>query len=300
MRILPLSEASQYLIHMPVKPIVVRQDDLPRCHYGHLKCDGSDCEPGGRPTKWTPELNDRLIEYFGTEDRYEDRLTMEIHKKSGDVVEKYERFPKPLPYVSRFEYNNGLSVGLLSIWAAEEQKLLEEGLPSKRPGFLKAYACAKEFQKEFLIQNSLSGLYNPQFAVFTAKNITDMRDKTQQELSGPNGEALKVNVITYGSGDPLLKALAAPSTYADVPAPVDSSPSSDVVHAASSPLQSGSVASQGVEDVDVRERAPTVGGDSDGDVLVCRALLESSKEDCVGGSADAPEVLPAGDLGQSE
>lgn len=272
---------------MPVKPIVVRQDDLPRCHYGHLKCDGSDCEPGGRPTKWTPELNDRLIEYFGTEDRYEDRLTMEIHKKSGDVVEKYERFPKPLPYVSRFEYNNGLSVGLLSIWAAEEQKLLEEGLPSKRPGFLKAYACAKEFQKEFLIQNSLSGLYNPQFAVFTAKNITDMRDKTQQEISGPDGAALKINVMTYGSGDLLSTQLATGT------APVAGVPQS-------SPLQGDGLAQKGSQDDSGDQRAPTVGGDSDGDILVCRALLESSKEDCVGGSADAPEILPAGDLGQSE
>lgn len=281
-RQLPLSKASQYLIHSPMD-----QKPLQRCRYGHLKCDGSTCGPSGRYTDWTPELNDRLIAYFGTEDRYEDRLTMEIHKKSGDVVEKYERFPKPLPYVGRFEFNNGLSIGLLSKWAAEEEELIKSGLPPKKPGFLQAYMCAKDFQKEFLVQNGLSGLYNPQFAVFTAKNITDMRDKTQQEISGPDGAALKINVMTYGSGDLLSAQLAAgAASVASLPEP--------------SALQGDGLASQGPQDDSSDQRAPTLGGDSDGDLLVRRALLESSKEDCVGGSTDAPEVLPARDLGQTE
>ena len=43
---------------------------------------------------------------------------------------------------------------------------------------------ARELQKEFLIHNSLQGLYNSTAFIFTAKNITDMRDKQEIEHSG--------------------------------------------------------------------------------------------------------------------
>lgn len=221
-----------------------------------------------RPTKWNEE---KCI-----------ALAADMRKFFRDALKKFETDPsyRDIPFISKFCREVGqLTQETLNVKAKEFEELSD------------ALKECKEIQKEILILGGLQSRFHPTAFIFTAKNITDMRDKTQQELSGPDGAALKVNVITYGSTDPILKAIAAPSTYADVPAPVDSSPSSDVVHAESSPLQGGGVASQGVEDVDVRERASEVGGDSDGDLLVRRALLESSKEDRVGGSTDAPEVL---------
>jgi hypothetical protein len=49
---------------------------------------------------------------------------------------------------------------------------------------LGAYNKAKEYQKFFLIENALAGLYNPTAFIFTAKNITDMRDQQEVKHSG--------------------------------------------------------------------------------------------------------------------
>lgn len=127
---------------------------------------------GGRPSKWTPELNERLIEFFDIEEVWEERT-----KTSSDKSETTERIAKPLPKFSRFERQSDLSVGILSRWA------LEEDCEEKRPGFLQAYNEAKQYQKDFLVECGLQGLYPPAFAIFTAKNITDMKDRTEQDIT---------------------------------------------------------------------------------------------------------------------
>lgn len=181
----------------------------PRCRNGHANCPGGCTAWKGRDTKWTPELNDEIVDFFGTEERSEDRLASRITKPNGETLDKFERFPKPLPFIHRFELDHGLAVGLLSRWAAEQEALVADGKPETKPGFLQAYKLAKEMQKEFLVQNGLSGLYNATAFIFTAKNITDMRDRTEQEVSGPGGTPLRINVTTYGTNDPLSTQLAA-------------------------------------------------------------------------------------------
>ena len=117
---------------------------------------------GGRPTKWTPELNDRLIEFF----------SVEPWTGSGK-----DRTPNKVPFFSRFEIQENLYIGILGKWEADEE------CEAKRPGFSLAYNTAKQLQKEFLVQNGVSGLFNPAFTIFTAKNITDMRDQTGVDLT---------------------------------------------------------------------------------------------------------------------
>lgn len=45
--------------------------------------------------------------------------------------------------------------------------------------FLASYQKAKQIQKELLITGGLKGYFNPTSFIFTAKNITDMRDKQE-------------------------------------------------------------------------------------------------------------------------
>lgn len=47
--------------------------------------------------------------------------------------------------------------------------------------FLHTYKECKQIQKELLIQGGLKGYFNPTAFIFTAKNITDMRDKVETE-----------------------------------------------------------------------------------------------------------------------
>ncbi len=50
--------------------------------------------------------------------------------------------------------------------------------------FLASYKRCKQIQKEVLVRGGLKGWFNPTAFIFTAKNITDMRDKIETEHSG--------------------------------------------------------------------------------------------------------------------
>lgn len=49
--------------------------------------------------------------------------------------------------------------------------------------FCMAYKRAKQIQKEVLIKGAMKGWFNPTFSIFTAKNITDMRDKVETDIT---------------------------------------------------------------------------------------------------------------------
>lgn len=107
---------------------------------------------GGRPTKYEPQYPQLLLDYF--------------HE------EIFER--QKLPFLSRFARE---VAGVCQDTAIEWTK--------KYPEFSEAYKKAKDMQKEYLIEQGLSGKINTVFAIFTAKNITDMRDKNETELTMP-------------------------------------------------------------------------------------------------------------------
>jgi hypothetical protein len=71
---------------------------------------------------------------------------------------------------------------------------------TKYPGFSAAYNQAKDLEKEFLVDSGLAGLYPPASFIFTAKNITDMRDR--QEFTGAEGGAINVNLVDYRNNAP--------------------------------------------------------------------------------------------------
>lgn len=68
----------------------------------------------------------------------------------------------------------------LSAFSREVLDACEETLWTYREDdveFASSYKKCKELQKEFIIKQTLAGKYNPTFAIFTAKNMTDMRDE---------------------------------------------------------------------------------------------------------------------------
>jgi hypothetical protein len=120
--------------------------------------------------EWTPEINDDLIAFFSIEP-YREVETITTGKNDYKKIE-IKLIPNKVPFFGAFERKHDLTPSTLSRWAGNKD------VEIKMPGFLGAYTRAKELQKEFLVNNGLAGLYPPASFVFTAKNITDMRDPT--------------------------------------------------------------------------------------------------------------------------
>lgn len=134
----------------------------------------------GRPTKYDPKYCNELVFYFETEPNYEKEL--EHYDKEGKVKWiDYKLFANPLPTFQGFARKIGVHFDTLNAWVHKHKE------------FSDAYKKAKELQKWFLIENGLNGLYNPTFAIFTAKNITDMRDVQEHDIDG------KIEIIIHDS-----------------------------------------------------------------------------------------------------
>jgi hypothetical protein len=126
----------------------------------------------GRPTKYKPEYCKSIIEYFdipATTTKEVTRIT-----KSG-IVKMEQEVPNYLPTIEGFARKIGIAPKNMLAWV--------EGYPE----FRKAYELAKCMQKDILNQNALMGRYSEGYAKFVAINCTDMVDKSQKEVSGPDG-----------------------------------------------------------------------------------------------------------------
>lgn len=133
------------------------------------KADGVTNDTGA-PTKYKPEYCKQIVEYFSIEPTYESPVT--ITYKNGTTIEKTERKPNELKFLENFAWNIGVAIETLENWA------------KKYKDFFRAFTRAKALQKQHLITCGLLGLYNSDFAKFTAKNITDMRDEQNLNLKG--------------------------------------------------------------------------------------------------------------------
>lgn len=147
----------------------------------------------GRPTKWKPEVNDQIIEWF------ERPLT--VQREVSRIMQKgqvtgLETQGNELPTLLGFAISLGVTRTTLNEWAAADHE-------EDYPGFSKAYARAKEYSEEFLAQNAMTGVYNPQFAMFMGKNMFGWKDKTEvdQTLNG----GLVVETVNYADETPEAK-----------------------------------------------------------------------------------------------
>lgn len=124
---------------------------------------------GGAPSKYDPTYCDKIIEYFTVDPNREVQVP---HYKGGEVSWVDTKIvANSLPKFHEFAKSIGVTHKTLHNWCDEHVE------------FLQAYTHAKELQKFFLIENGLNGCYNPTAYVFTAKNLTDMKDRIEQDVT---------------------------------------------------------------------------------------------------------------------
>lgn len=122
---------------------------------------------GGRPTKYNDKYCQEIIEFF-------DKEPFKVMTSDNGKV---ELMPCSLPTFERFAFKIGVHRDTLHEWL------------KKHPEFSDAYKKAKDLQKDILIQNGLVGAYDKTFAIFVAKNVTDMSDKVETDITS-GGEKL--------------------------------------------------------------------------------------------------------------
>lgn len=135
----------------------------------------------GRPTKYKEEYCEQIIEFFNREPF--EYVEIEQENEDGDMVktialDKFQnpiRVPSPLPTKERFAFSIGVHRETLLNWEKEHDE------------FFDAIKKAEDLQKDILIQNGLVQAYDKTFAIFVAKNVTDMADKKAVEHSGTVG-----------------------------------------------------------------------------------------------------------------
>lgn len=89
--------------------------------------------------------------------------------KTGEVREVEKEVACPPPMIGEFARSIGVKVSKLKLWNRTI------------PEFAEAVEECNEIVKEFIVKNGLSGKYPSQFAIFAAKNLTDMKDKQIHE-----------------------------------------------------------------------------------------------------------------------
>lgn len=142
----------------------------------------------GRPSKFKPEFAEALVKFFDIEPyikEVQEKLTE--YYKDGEVKKESEKFrlvPNKMPTLYRF--SKAIGVDYTTVWRWAEKGELNEDEGKKCPEFetfCNAYKEAKELQKEFLINIGLAGAAPSAAFIFTAKNVTDMRDKQEIDHS---------------------------------------------------------------------------------------------------------------------
>lgn len=117
---------------------------------------------GGRPTSYDPKYCEDIITFFNRPAFVE---TTDVYTyKDGTTKETMRRLPNVLPTLERFAADLGVARSSLYEWAKVHKE------------FAEAISVAKEMQKDMIMTNGMLGLYNSPFAIFVAKNVTDMRD----------------------------------------------------------------------------------------------------------------------------
>lgn len=151
--------------------------------------DTNKNDTAGRPTDYKPEYCESLVAFFDVEPY--DKVIMEeqerenTQKGTKSKTVKYKMIANKLPTFVQFARSIGVTTKTVWLWANER---VSEDLdaPLKYPEFCKAYAEAKELQKDFLIQNGLQGTSPSTAFIFVAKNLTDMVDRQLVEHDVPD------------------------------------------------------------------------------------------------------------------
>jgi hypothetical protein len=120
-----------------------------------------------RPTKYEPRFALELIDFF----------TIDVFTTDAFGRKKVNRFPT----FERFAVGIGVTHKTLLNWMQVPEN----------SEFLRAYEMCRDLQKALLIEGGLGGDYNNNFAKFLAVNVTDLRDRVEQEI---NQKTVQINI----------------------------------------------------------------------------------------------------------
>lgn len=132
----------------------------------------------GRPTLYEPRYAAMLVEYFDVEPT---RTAFKEMVRDGKAVAVEVQVSCDLPTLAGFCCKIGVHRETLLNWS------------KTHPDFFDALKMAKEHQERILVSNGIQGFYDKTFAIFTAKNLINWRDK--QDVAHdvvPGGELAKM------------------------------------------------------------------------------------------------------------
>jgi len=139
--------------------------------------------PVGRPTTYKPEYAESLLSYFADAELTTTH-TIKEGKKTRTVTEV-----NPPPTLVGWGKTIGVFNDQIRDWANMKNK---DGT-IRFPEFRSAYMKSKDLYKDFLNKNALLGRYSNQYAIFLAKNTTDMSDKTETDNTHRFPDKIEIN-----------------------------------------------------------------------------------------------------------
>ena len=141
-----------------------------------------------------------MIDFFNVEPIRKE-IMAESSKPNGEVSKTYKYVPNYLPTLIRFAKSIDVDFATVYRWSTKEElpKAKQQELLDMQ-GFCNAYKHAKQAQEDFLIQGGLSGAMPASAFIFTAKNVSSMRDKVEQEIKITEVKPLLDNLRTKKIG----------------------------------------------------------------------------------------------------
>ena len=115
--------------------------------------------------KYKPEFCQQLVDYFDVPIT-ETKKVKKYDTNGKSYFRDVERAVS-IPHFSTFAKKIGVDVMLFKSW------------DKTHPEWKKAHDFARELQKRNLVDGALLGKYQASFAIFAAKNYTDMRDRVE-------------------------------------------------------------------------------------------------------------------------
>lgn len=125
----------------------------------------------GRPSEYRQEYCQDMIDFFKGAPRFSEVPESRTQGGQSGSVERHKQIPAPMPTFFRYADKIGVNDLTLQIWSEEHEE------------FFIAYNKCKALQKEWLLEIGLSGMTPPASFIFIAKNVTDMRDKVEQDIN---------------------------------------------------------------------------------------------------------------------
>lgn len=119
-----------------------------------------------KSSEYDPRYCQKLIDFFNIPP-YEEKYMM---SERGRIF--LGRIANEMPTLSRFAAEIGISSNILHGWAEHNKE------------FAEAMNQARDFQEYILVTNSLLGLYTPNVAIFSLKNLVGWANEPDMFVSG--------------------------------------------------------------------------------------------------------------------